>query len=146
MNSNILKQQQLRVTGCQWWQFPDFVDSRGQLSVADLATMPFTVRRVFFISGVPAGEMRGNHAQKTGKEILLALSGSIVATIEDGRSKQEIALNEGNIGLFMQPKIWCALSQFSAGAILAVFASHPYDRADQIHDFAEFLSVAAGNL
>jgi hypothetical protein len=145
MSSDRLKQQ-LTVTGCQWWQFPDFVDSRGHLSVADLATTPFRVRRVFFISEVPTDQVRGDHAQKTGKQILVAVSGSIVATIDDGRSKQEFTLNKGNIGLFIQPKIWCTLSHFSAGAVLAVFASHPYDRADQIHDYAEFLSVVAADL
>jgi dTDP-4-dehydrorhamnose 3,5-epimerase-like enzyme len=138
--------QSFTVAGCEWWQFPDFVDSRGRLSVADFATAPFKVRRVFFISEVPAGQIRGNHAQKTGKQIMVALSGSILASVDDGRSKQEITLNKGNIGLFIRPKIWCTLSHFSAGAVLAVFASHPYDQTDQIHDYAEFLSAVAANL
>ena len=36
------------------------------------------------------------------------------------------------------------LSDFAPGAVLAVFASQPYDEADQIRDYAEFLSIVAG--
>ena len=140
-----MEQPQLGVGGCQWWQFPDFVELRGRLLVADLATMPFEVRRVFFISKVPADETRGDHAQRINSEILLSLRGSVIVTIDDGKTKQQITLRKQGVGLFIPPKIWCALSHFSADAVLAVFASHPYNPANQISDYSEFLSVVATN-
>src|SRR5262249_31461839 len=90
----------LEVAGCQLWRFPTFADPRGHLTVAELAAMPFPVRRVFFVSGVPRNQTRGNDAQRSCKELLLALSGSIVATVEDGRRKQDIVLlPHRNVGL-----------------------------------------------
>ena len=138
--------EQIDVSGCQLWRFPTFVDSRGQLTVADVAAMPFQVRRVFFISNVPKKQMRGNHALRASEQLLLAISGSVVVTVEDGKNKQEITLRDPTVGLVIAPKIWRVLSRFSEGAVLAVFASHPYDQANQIRDYAEFLSIAAGNL
>ncbi len=135
----------LEVKGCRLWRFPTIADLRGRLTVAELAAMPFPVRRVFFVSGVPANQTRGNDARRAGEELLLALNGSMLVTLDDGRCKQDIMLRHGEVGLVVAPKTWCVLSRFSEGAVLAVFASHPYDEADQIRDYAEFRSIAAGN-
>ena len=36
--------------------------------------------------------------------------------------------------------VWRTQYKFSADAVLLVFASHPYDPADYIRDFEEFLA------
>lgn len=146
MSDNKLKQQPLTVTGCHWWRFLDFTDSRGSLSVAELAKMPFEVRRVFFITDVPAGETRGNHAQRIANEIVFAPIGRVAVSVDDGKTKDQITLQGRTFGLFIQPKVWCSFSHFSADAVLTVFASHAYDPAGQISDYTEFLSVAAKEL
>jgi UDP-2-acetamido-3-amino-2,3-dideoxy-glucuronate N-acetyltransferase len=107
--------------------------------------MPFAVRRIFFISGVPTDQTRGHDAHRASEGLLLAISGSMLVTLDDGMRKQGIMLQHRDVGLVVAPKTWCVLSRFSEGAVLAVFASHPYDEADQIRDYAEFRSIAAGN-
>jgi UDP-2-acetamido-3-amino-2,3-dideoxy-glucuronate N-acetyltransferase len=131
------------VAQCCLCRFPAIADGRGHLMVAEFAEMSFPVRRVFFISGVPPGETRGDHAQRTCVELLLPVNGSVVVTVDDGRRKQDILLQDRNVGLVIAPKTWCVLSRFSAGAVLAVFASHPHDEADKIRDYAEFLAIAS---
>jgi len=126
------------------WQLPTITDVRGHLIVAELAAMPFPVQRLFFITDVPAGGTRGHDAQRASQELLLAVSGSMSVTLDDGRRKQDIMLSGRGEGLFVAPRTWCVLSRFSPGAVLAVFASHPYDESDQIRDYAEFLSIVAG--
>jgi UDP-2-acetamido-3-amino-2,3-dideoxy-glucuronate N-acetyltransferase len=133
--------ESLEVSGCRFWRFPTSTDARGQLTVAEFATMPFAVQRIFFISDVPPGRTRGEDAEKTGDKLLLAINGRMVVTIEDGTRKQILPLRDPNAGLLIPSKTWCAISQFSEGAMLAVFASLPYDEANQIRDYAEFLSV-----
>jgi dTDP-4-dehydrorhamnose 3,5-epimerase-like enzyme len=107
--------------------------------------MSFPVRRVFYISQVPEGQTRANHAQRESKELLLAITGTVSVLIDDGRSRQSIVLWRRNVGLLIAPKTWCSLSHFSKDAVLAVFASHPYDVADQVADYDEFLSISVGN-
>jgi UDP-2-acetamido-3-amino-2,3-dideoxy-glucuronate N-acetyltransferase len=135
----------LEVNGCHLWRFPAIADSRGHLTVAEFAAVPFPVRRIFFISDVPANQTRGKDAQITGEKLLLAISGSMLATVEDGTRRQEIMLQHRNVGLVLAPKTWCVVSHFSEGAVLAVLASNPYDEADYIRDYAEFRSIVAGN-
>ena len=145
MSGSGSKEEPLTVAGCRFWQFPTFADQRGNLTVADFATMSFPVRRVFYISQVPEGQTRANHAQRESKELLLAITGTVSVLIDDGRSRQSIVLWRRNVGLLIAPKTWCSLSHFSKDAVLAVFASHPYDVADQVADYDEFLSIAVGN-
>jgi hypothetical protein len=69
----------------------------------------------------------------------------MVATVDDGTRRQEIVLQHRDVGLVIAPKIWHAVSRFTANAVLAVLASNPYDETDHIRDYAEFLSIAGGN-
>jgi len=145
MSGSGSKEEPLTVAGCRFWQFPTFADQRGYLTVADFATMSFPVRRVFYISQVPEGQTRANHAQRESKELLLAITGTVSVLIDDGRNRQSIVLWRRNVGLLIAPKTLCSLSHFSKDAVLAVFASHPYDVADQVGDYDEFLSISVGN-
>jgi hypothetical protein len=131
------------VARCRLCRFPAIADGRGHLTVAEFGAMPFPVRRVFFISEVPPGEIRGGHAQISCMELLLPVRGSVVVTVDDGRRRQDILLRDRNVGLVIAPKTWCVLSRFSEGAVLAVFASHPHDEADKIRDYVEFLAIAS---
>jgi len=140
-----IQHKPLNVTGCHLYRLPSIVDARGHLTIAELAALPFPVRRVFFISDVSPGQTRGNHARRTCVELVLAVRGSLLVTIEDGARKQDVLLQDRNVGLVIAPKIWSVLSGFSGGAVLAVFASHPHDEADKIRDYAEFQAIASGN-
>ena len=145
MSGSKSSDEPVTVSGCRFWQFPTFADRRGNLTLADLATMSFPVRRMFYISQVPEGQTRANHAQRESEQLLLAVTGSVSVMIDDGRNKQTIVLRRHNVGLLIAPKTWCSLSQFSSDAVLAVFASHAYDAADQIADYDEFLSISLGD-
>jgi UDP-2-acetamido-3-amino-2,3-dideoxy-glucuronate N-acetyltransferase len=133
----------LEVKGCRRWRLPAIADGRGRLTIAELAELPFPVQRIFFISHVPAEAIRGNDAQRTGRELLVAISGSMSVSLDDGARRQEVPLRERESGLLIGPKVWHVVSRFSPSAVLAVLASHPYDEADHIRDYAEFLAIAS---
>jgi UDP-2-acetamido-3-amino-2,3-dideoxy-glucuronate N-acetyltransferase len=114
--------QLLEVARCRLCRFPTIVDGRGRLTVAEFAAMPFTARRAFFISEVPPGETRGGHAQRTCVELLLPIKGSVVVAVDDGTRTQDILLQDPTVGLVIAPRVWCVLSRFSEGTVLAVFA------------------------
>jgi hypothetical protein len=137
------RSEPLDVKGCSLWRLPNVVDPRGKLTIAELHAMPFPVRRVFFVSAVPANKTRGHNAHKSCKELIYAINGSVAVAIDDGVRKQEVILKDCNIGLVVGPKIWCVQSRFYEGVVLVVFASEPYDANDYITDYAEFRSMAA---
>ena len=50
---------------------------KGNLSVIENGkTIPFSVKRVYYLYDVPGGESRGGHAHKELKQFIVAVSGS----------------------------------------------------------------------
>lgn len=116
-------------------------DRKGDISVVENeATVPFEVKRTYYLYDVPGGESRGGHAHKALHQLIVAASGSFSVTLDDGRIKRTFHLNRPYQGLLVVPGIWRTLDDFSSGAVCLVLASHPYDEADYIRDYREFLA------
>ena len=121
--------------------FPKFADARGNLSFAEEGQqIPFTLKRAYWIYDVPGGESRGAHAHKNLEQLIIALSGSFVVTLDDGREKREFFLNRPYQGLYVGPGLWRNLEEFSSGAVAMVLASELYSEDDYIRDYSEFLA------
>lgn len=115
----------------------------GNLSVVQSGeTVPFDVKRVFFIYDVPGGESRGGHAHRAIKEFIVAASGSFSVTLDDGERRRTVMLNHPYRGLVVEPGVWLTLDDFSSGAIALVFTSDHFTHADHIKDYAEFLRLS----
>lgn len=114
-------------------------DSRGKLVIAEIQQqIPFELKRLFFVSGVPFGEVRGIHAHKNCHQFLICVSGSLKALVDDGNKQKVFELSENSIGLYMPPLSWGTQYEFSKDAVLLVLASDFYDEDDYIHDYLEF--------
>jgi len=117
-------------------------DRKGNLSVVENGiTLPFDVKRVYYIYDVPGGESRGAHAHKALEQLIIAASGSFVVTLDDGKCKRSFFLNRPYQGLYVKPGIWRDLTDFSAGAVAMVLASEIYQKEDYIRDYNEFLQI-----
>ena len=115
-------------------------DRKGNLSVVQNGdTVPFDVKRVYYLYDVPGGESRGAHAHKELSQLIVAASGSFTVTLDDGKVKRSFLLNRPYQGLLVVPGIWRDLDDFSSGSVCMVLASHPYDKEDYIRDYDEFL-------
>ncbi|ADY53767.1 WxcM-like domain-containing protein [Pseudopedobacter saltans DSM 12145] len=106
--------------------------------------IPFSIRRVYYLYDVPGGETRGGHAHKELHQLIIAASGSFDVILDDGKNKRTFTLNRPNYGLYVCPKIWRDLSNFSSGAVLLVLASERYSEADYIREYSEFLEFSNG--
>lgn len=114
-------------------------DRKGNLSVVENGvTLPFDVKRVYYLYDVPGGESRGAHAHKELSQLIVAASGSFNVVLDDGKCKRTFFLNRPNMGLYVKPGMWRDLCDFSSGAVCMVLASHPYDENDYIRDYNEF--------
>ena len=121
-------------------ELPRITDPRGNLTVAEAnKNIPFDIKRVYWLYDVPGGECRGGHAHKQIKEILIAVSGSIHVTLDNGKEKQTFLLNHPYQGLLIDTKTWRTLDDFSSGAVCVVLASDFYDENDYIYDYNDFL-------
>lgn len=118
---------------------PKIEDHRGNLSVIENDTIPFEIKRVYYLYDVPSGSERGGHAHKDLLEFLVALSGSFDVILNDGVSKRTVTLNKPNIGLLIPTGVWRELKNFSSGSVCLVVASDVYIESDYIRDFDEFM-------
>jgi dTDP-4-dehydrorhamnose 3,5-epimerase-like enzyme len=118
---------------------PKIIDPRGNLSVIEGNTLPFPIKRVYFLYDVPSGAERGGHAHVDQKEFLIATSVSFDVILNDGFSIEKVTLNKPNQGLLIPEGVWRELQNFCSGAVCLVIASDVYDEADYIRDYSDFL-------
>lgn len=117
---------------------PKIEDTRGNLAVIEKESIPFEIKRVYYLYDVPSDSYRGGHAHKEQVELLIAVSGSFEVVLGDGKQKETVMLNKPNIGLLIPTMIWRELQNFSSGSVCLVLASDTFDEADYIRDYDEF--------
>lgn len=116
-------------------------DRKGNLTVVENGqTLPFDVKRVYYLYDVPGGENRGAHAHKELSQLIIAASGSFTVTLDDGKCKRSFFLNRPYQGLYVKPGMWRDLEDFSSGAVCMVLASDVYLASDYIRDYQEFIN------
>ena len=137
---NILRAIPAEVSGVQIFHFPWVKDLRGDLMVAEFERcFPFRPKRYFLVFGVPSREVRGEHAHKVCHQLLVCVHGSCNVVVDNGTTRREFILESPTVGIYVPPMIWSTQYKYSADAVLAVFASEPYDPADYIRDYQAFL-------
>lgn len=117
-------------------------DRKGNLSVVENGlTVPFDVKRTYYLYDVPGGESRGGHAHRDLSQLIIAASGSFTVTLDDGEVRRTFLLNRPYQGLYIVPGIWRTLDDFSSGAVCLVLASDVYTEADYIRSYDEFIKA-----
>lgn len=120
--------------------FPKIQDPRGNLTFLQYdSQIPFEIKRTFWTYDVPGGEVRGGHAYKIQKEIIIALSGSfdVVITNSDG-TKKSFSLNRSYYGLYLPAKTWRHIENFSTNSLALHISSEAFSKEDYIRDFEKF--------
>ncbi|MEW6434112.1 MAG: WxcM-like domain-containing protein [Myxococcota bacterium] len=132
-----------RVNGCRLIELPRINDPRGNLTfIEGDRHIPFKIARVYYLYDVPGGESRGGHAHRQLQQLIIAMSGSFDVLVDDGENKRTFTLNRSYVGLYIPTMIWRELVNFSSGAVCTVLASHPYEEADYIRDYSQFLAAS----
>lgn len=118
---------------------PKYTDPRGNLSVIEgNDTVPFEIRRVFYLYDVPADSERGGHAHHDAIQLMVAVAGSFDVVLDNGAEQRRYTLNRPYRGLIIPPGYWRTMDNFSAGSVCMVLTNIVYDEADYIRDYDEF--------
>lgn len=133
----------LHVSRARLINLPQVVDLRGSLTYGEYTQhLPFAPKRYFLIYNVPSIEVRGEHAHKEQHQFLVCIKGSCSVVLDDGKNRDEVTLNQSNIGLYIPPMIWGIQYKYTSDAILLVLASDVYQAEDYIRDYDEYLKLA----
>ena len=119
---------------------PKINNTKGNIGVIENDTIPFDIKRVYYLFDVPSGAKRGGHAHKKLKQVLIAISGSFDVVLKNGKSKEIITLNRPDKGLLIENNIWRELENFSSGSVCLVLASEEFSENDYIRSYKDYLS------
>lgn len=125
---------------CPILEFKDLGDERGKLVVIEGNTsIPFDIKRVFYIYGSDSTVVRGKHANRKSEFVLINVAGTSKVRITDGKQEYIVELNKPMMGVYLPAMIWKDMYDFSADSVLLVLASTHYDASEYIRDYEEYL-------
>ena len=129
------------------YMFQPHGDDRGQLiALEEGSDIPFSIKRVYYMYDTKEGVHRGFHAHRKLEQILVCVSGSCTVLLDNGTERKEVFLEKPYEGLYVSSGMWREMYDFSPDAVLLVLASEPYDEADYIRDYDQFLAEIAGKV
>ena len=122
----------------------DFVergDERGNLVVieGENRDIPFDIKRVFYIYGSDSTVVRGQHANRRTKFVLINVAGQSKVKVDNGFETQIISLDKPRMGLFLDTMVWKDMYDFSSDSILLVLCSEHYDGSEYIRDYDAYI-------
>lgn len=122
-------------------EFPKKGDERGYLVIVEgMQDIPFDIKRIFYIYGSDSDVVRGKHANRKSKFVLINVSGTSKVKIDNGRETKIIELSRPHTGIFMDIMVWKDMYDFSEDSVLLVLASEHYDSEEYIRDYDVFLA------
>lgn len=121
-------------------------DARGSLIAVEAnKDIPFAIARVYYIFGTKEGVERGFHAHKELKQVAVAVRGSCIMKLDDGKEQLDILMNDPTKSVYIAPMVWHEMREFSEDCVLLVFADQAYDESDYIRNYATFLEAIERN-
>lgn len=125
---------------CQTMDLIDLGDERGKLVVIEgNQTIPFEIKRVFYIYGSDDTVIRGQHANRESEFVLVNVAGSSKVKITDSKEEIIVELNKPMTGIYLPPMVWKEMYDFSADSVLLVLASTHYSDSEYIRDYDEYV-------
>ena len=125
---------------CQTMGLIDLGDERGKLVVIEgNQTIPFEIKRVFYIYGSDDTVIRGQHANRESEFVLVNVAGSSKVKITDSKEEIIVELNKPMTGIYLPPMVWKEMYDFSPDSVLLVLASTHYSDSEYIRDYDEYV-------
>lgn len=116
-------------------EFPELGDERGHLVVIEnLKNIPFEIKRIFYIYGTKPDVVRGQHANKISRFVLINLCGSCKIKVNDGENEEIIILDKPHHGVYLDRMVWKDMYDFSEDSILLVLSDSVYLKDEYIRD------------
>ena len=120
--------------------FQPLGDERGSLvALEGNKSVPFDIKRVYYIFGTKEGVSRGFHAHRNLKQVAVCVTGSCRFVLDNGKQREEVVLDKSTIGLLINDLTWREMYDFSPDCVLMVLASEYYDELDYIRDYDKFI-------
>ena len=114
-------------------------DARGQLGfIEELKDIPIEVKRVYWLYDVPEQQVRGDHAHKTGEQVIICTAGVVEVVLESKSGEVfSCSLDAPDKALYIPP-LWWGKMLFKQNAMLLGLASDEFSESDYIRNRKDF--------
>lgn len=100
--------------------------------------LPFDIKRVYWLHHVPEGQVRGHHAHRSSKRIIVCVQGQLGIAIEDADGQKfDFTLDDPTKGLYI-PNLHWGKFYFGKNTLMLCLASDGFNENDYIKDYKEF--------
>lgn len=112
------------------------IKSKGSISVAEYSKqVSFLIKRFYLLYNTPLNTIRGRHAHKKTKIILICITGKCkITTFKNSKKNKTFFLSNSNEALFLNNKVFKEIKFLKKKTILAVLASERYNKKDYIYE------------
>ena len=125
---------------------PVIPDATGNLSfIQHPGLCPFEIKRVFYMFDLPEGSHRGGHSHFHEEQLIIAAAGSFTVSIDNGRQVTRYTLDARGQALYVPPRVWRSIDDFTAGSLCLVLSSTEFDEADYVRDYTRFIELISHN-
>jgi dTDP-4-dehydrorhamnose 3,5-epimerase-like enzyme len=129
----------MKISDCRIIDLQQTSNSKGDIVIVEAdKTIPFYIKRVFYMLNTPKGTIRGGHAHKCLHQLIVAIVGTLDVVVDDGTKKKQVRLDSPKQGFYVPPMIWNELLNFSQDAVCIVFASEYYSSDDYIKSYESY--------
>ncbi len=101
-------------------------------------TVPFDIKRVYYIYDVNEEKRRGFHSHKKLEQVLICVHGSIKILVKTPKEEKVFVLDNPNKGLYIGNNVWREMFDWENEAVLLVLASEHYDESDYIRNYEDY--------
>lgn len=132
-------QQESHLSLIRLVHIPPLGDDRGSLVALEAnKTVPFDVKRVYYIFGTQAGVSRGYHAHRALQQVAVCVTGKCRMVLDNGQLREEVWMDSPTKGLLIGNLVWREMHDFSPDCVLLVLANEHYDETDYIRSYYDF--------
>ena len=132
-------------TGVQKFQVLINPDANGCLGIIEFESLDFVPQRIYWLSDIPQGGVRGRHAHKSLRQLFVLMQGSMSIEIFQGSDKTLYELKSRGESLVIPPGLWRNIRNASVDAILLVLCDQSYSEDDYIRNFNDYLTWCGQN-
>ncbi len=130
------------ISDCRIIDLPRITHTDGSIAVAQNSdAIPFAIKRTFFIYDIPSDAVRGGHSHHSGKQLIIAASGSFAVKVFDGAEWREFTLDRPYRALYVPAGIWRSLENFSSGSICLTLCPDKFDETDYVRSMDTFMEL-----
>ena len=128
----------------EFFKLKSIDDKRGSLISIDMVgTLPFDVKRIYYLFESNVEITRGFHAHKSLKQLIVCVAGECKVILDDGKKKEQFVLNNPRKGLLICNCLWREIALLDSTSVLLVFADQHFDESDYIRDYNTFLNYVS---